>query len=583
MMSLTGGELLLDLLQACGIEYIFCSPGTEWTPVWEGLIKRQGSGDTALKYINCRHEMLAVSMAQGYAETTGKLPAVLLHAGVGALHGVMAMRNACTARVPVIIISGETYEHLGDDEVRAQGFHWLGLLSDIGGPPALVENCVKWSNAIKSRDSLVDSVSRGCQIAMTAPRGPVFLSIPTEILLKSRPEAKIARPYPAAVAAHPHPADLQEAAHQLARSKKPIIIAEHAGKNPGLVRKLTELAELLSIPVFEASLPYTSNFPKDHPLYLGHNVSEALKEADMVFVLSGTTPWYPPSAGPKDDARVIMLDEAPLHEKLPFWGYRADISITGDVASTLASLVDIIRVEIGGRKRAAPVYRERLEHWREKHDELMARMEKEALAVENNRPIATRWFCYAAKKTLPADAIILDETIVHTRFISEYLSEPGLYIKSAYGGLGVGMGESLGVKLANPDLPVILMVGDGAFNYNPVLAGLGLSQEYGLPVFIIIFNNGGYQAMKFGHQRLYPQGWASRQNKYLGVDITPAPDYVKVAEAFGAYGERLEEPGDIPAALKRGLRQVARGKTALLDVILENTSPFMPPPRPAGS
>jgi len=96
-------------------------------------------------------------------------------------------------------------------------------------------------------------------------------------------------------------------------------------------------------------------------------------------------------------------------------------------------------------------------------------------------------------------------------------------------------------------------------------------------------DNGGYQAMKFGHQRLYPQGAAVTQDRFLGVDITPAPDYVKVAEAFGAYGERLEDPGDIGAALERGLKQVARGKTALLDVVLEKASPFMPPPRPIGS
>jgi thiamine pyrophosphate-dependent acetolactate synthase large subunit-like protein len=579
-MALTGGELLLELFEACGIEYIFCSPGTEWTPVWEGLLKRHGRGDTGLKYINCRHETLAISMAMGYAETTGRLPAVLLHASVGALSGGMAMRNACAARVPMIIFSGETYEHYGDEEVRAQGWHWLGLLSDMGGPPALVENYVKWSNAVKSRDGLIDSVSRGCQIAMTAPRGPAFLSIPTEILQRSRAEAKIARPYPVTAVTSPRASDLLEVARLLIRSKQPIIIAENAGKKPGAVEKLTELAELLSIPVFEASLPYTSNFSRNHPLYQGHDTSEALKQADTVFVVSGITPWYPPSAGPGNDARVIMLDEAPLQERLPFWGYRADLSIAADIGPTLAALADNVRAEIRRQKQSTSVYKERLEHWRAKHDRLMAQSEKDALAGQENKPIATRWFCHTARKALPADAIILDETLTHTRFVHQYLAEPGCYIKSAYGGLGVGMGEALGVKLARPDRPVILMVGDGAFNYNPVLAGLGLSQEYQLPVFIIICDNGGYMAMKFGYHRLYPQGSAVNQGKYLGVDIAPAPDYAKVAEAFGAYGERLEEPGEIEAALKRGLEQIARGKTALLDVVLENTFPMMPERRP---
>ena len=582
-MTVSGGELLLDLLEACGVEYIFCSPGTEWTAVWEGLLKRQGQAKTTLKYINCRHETLAISMAMGYAEVSGRLPAVLLHASVGAINGALAIRTAYAARVPMILFSGETYEHRGDHEVRAQGWHWLGLLSDIGGPPALVKDYVKWSNSVKSRDSLVDSVSRGCQIAMTTPRGPVFLSIPTEMLPKSQEGVKIARPYPAATPVEPRRKDLEEVAGQLIRSRQPIIITEHPGKQPGAARKLTELAEMLSIPVFESRLPYSSGFPKNNPLYMGQDTSEALKQADTVFVVGGLTPWYPPSAGPGDNARIIMLDEDPRHERLPFWGYRADLSISADIEPTLAALADIVRADIAKRKQTAPLFPERLEYWREKHEKMMEQSEREALAGRGNRPIATRWFCHVARKALPANAIILDETLTHTRFVHQYLAEPGCYIKSAYGGLGVGMGEAAGVKLAHPDRPVVLMVGDGAFNYNPVLAGLGLYQEYRLPVFVIILDNGGYGAMKFGYQIMYPEGWAARRNTYLGVDISPAPDYVKVAEAFGAYGEKLQEPGDIEAALKRGLEQIAQGKAALLDVIMENIPPIIPTPRPAGS
>jgi len=573
-MTLTGGELLLDLLQACGVEYIFCSPGTEWTPVWESLLKRRGRGDTSLKYINCRDEILAISMAQGYAETSGGLPAVLLHASVGPLHGAMAMRNASTARVPMIIFGGETCEHCGDAEVRAQGWHWLGLLSDIGGPAALVKNYVKWSNEVKNRDALVDSILRGCQIARSAPAGPVFVSVPTEIMLRSG--AGVTRPYPVATPTEPCVADLHDVAGQLVRAKHPVIIAERAGKKPGAVKSLVELADRLSIPVFESSLPYSASFPKDNPLYMGVNVGEVLREADLVFVVSSVTPWYPPAAGPPDSARVIVLDEAPLHERLPFWGYRVDTTITADIEPALAALVEIVRKKVTNK----PGREERRQYWQARHDEMTARLEKEALSGRRARPIATRWFLRQARRALPPGAIILDETLTHTRYIHEYLAEPGGYIKSAYGGLGIGMGEAAGVKLASPDRPVILFIGDGSFNYNPALAALGVYQEYHLPVLVVIMDNGGYGAMKFGHQRLYPQGAAVSQGTYLGVDIAPAPDYVKIAEAFGAHGERLEDPGDIEAALKRGLARTAAGQTALLDVVLELTPPFaMPLPR----
>ncbi len=582
-MTVSGGELLVELLKNCGVEYVFCSPGTEWTPVWEALLKRREQGDPSLKYINCRDETLAVSMAMGYAEVTGRLPAVLLHASVGALHGAIAIRNTYAARVPMIIFSGETYEHCGDEEVRAQGWHWLGLLSDIGGPAALFRGYIKWGNSVKSRDSLVDSVLRGYQIALTAPQGPVYLSIPTEILLKLRTEEPVTRPPRFMTVTEPCTSDLQEVARQLVRSQQPVIIAEHAGKRPGVVQKLTELAELLSAPVFEASLPYTSNFPKDNPLYMGYDTSEALKQADTVLVVGGLTPWYPPSAGPGNNARIIMIDEAPLHERLPYWGYRADLIISADIGKTLGSLVNIIRSDTTGQKQLASTNRERLENWRAKHDAMRAVWEEEALTGREDSPINSKWFLHVARKMLPDNAIILDETLTHTRFVHQYLARPGCYIKSAYGGLGVGMGEAAGVKLAHPDRPVILIVGDGSFNYNPALAALGLYQEYNLPVFIIIMNNGGYMAMKSAHRIRYPQGAAVSRNQFLGTDITPTPDYVKVAEAFGAYGEELKDPRDIEAALNRGLKQTAQGKTALLDVILENSFPAMMTPRPAGS
>ena len=568
-MAISGGDLLLDLFEACGVEYIFCSPGTEWTPVWEGLLKRHDKGDTGLKFINCRHEVLAIGAAQGYAETTGRLPAVLLHSSVGPLLGAMAMRNALSARAPMLIFSGETCEHCGDEEVEAQGGQWLSLLSDIGGPSALVGDYVKWSNGVKSRESLVDAVIRGSRIALAAPRGPVFISVQSELLLKSGAEVKIKPPSPVAVSPGPADSDLREVARQLVRSEYPIIIADHAGRSPGAVAALVKLAELLSIPVFENIHHFSSNFPKDNPLYMGSVTPEALKQAETVFVVAATVPWYPPSAGPAHNARIIMLDENTCYERLPYWGYRADITINAGVELTLGALVKTVPAEKARQKQPDRLYRDRLAHWRQKHNDMMTATEKEALAVRKNSPIAARWFCHAAHRVFPSDAIILDETILYTHLVHQYIGTPGRYIRPAYGGLGVGMGVALGVKLAQPERPVILIVGDGAFNYNPVLAGLGLGQEYKLPILIVVLNNGGYMAMRKGHRRMYPRGWAAGHNTYLGVDITPAPDYVKVAGAFGAYGEKLVEPAKIEAALKRGLSRIAGGRTALLDVVVD--------------
>jgi acetolactate synthase-1/2/3 large subunit len=566
-MVISGGELLLNMFEACGVEYVFCSPGTEWTPVWEGLLKRRGK--TKLKYINCRHEILAITAAEGYAEVTGRLPVVLLHSSVGPLMGAMAMRNASSARAPMLVFSGETYRHYDDAGVKAQGWQWLGMLSDMGGPSALVKGYVKWSNSIKSRESLVDSVVRGAQIALTAPCGPVFFSVPPEVLLESRPEKKITRAFPVPVTLEPAESDLNKVARLLVKSNNPVIIADRAGMSPGSVKALAELADILSIPVFDTILHFKSNINRDNPLYQGQITPEFLKEADTVFVIDSVVPWYPESAGPPDNAWIIMLDEDINHEKMPFWGYRADITINANAEAALTTLVKTAEEEKSRPKAPPERYQKRLERWKKNHDAMISDMNTQALAVRENKPIASRRLFQVAQNVLPPDSIIMDETIVYTHLLFQYLAEPGRYFKTNYGGLGLGMGAALGAKLAEPESPVVLFIGDGAFNYNPVLPALGLSQEYNLPVFIIILNNGGYMAMRKGYHTHYPQGWACSHDDYLGVNINPAPDYVKVAEAFGAYGEKLEEPGKIEAALKRGLKQAAAGKTALLDVSVD--------------
>ncbi|MFC2032199.1 thiamine pyrophosphate-dependent enzyme [Chloroflexota bacterium] len=568
-MTISGGDILLEAFQSQDVECIFCSPGSEWVAVWENLLKRYDQGEKTLKYVNCRHESLAVSSAIGYAEATGHLPAVLLHTGVGTLHSAMAIRAAYRGRVPMIICSAGTPDHGEDENSKGPGWYWLSQLSGIEGPDALVRSYVKWSNAVTSKETLVDSIYRGCQIAQTPPRGPVFLTVPGELLSKPLPEVSKTRLSSTAVLSEPHPRDLEKVAKLLVESKQPIIITEHAGERSETVGKLVELAELLSIPVFESISPAYANFPKDHPLHMGYDASEALHEADTVFVVGGTTPWYPPSTSPPNEARVIYLDEDHLKEQLPYWGYRIDLSLSGDIGQWLTSLVATIRTYIPEPDRSGSHYQERFTQWQTKHEQMVAQWKTEALAGQRNKPISPKWFLSIVNKVLPSNSIVVAETITHTPLVNRYLTKPDACFRAAGGGLGLGLGMTAGVKLACENRPVIFLVGDGSFNYNPVLAGLGLCQEYHLPVVIIVLNNGGYMAMRGNYQQCYPNGWAVSHNAYLGVDIAPEPDYTKVAEAFDAHGERLAEPDDIEPALNRALQQIAMGKVALLDVILD--------------
>lgn len=568
-MEISGADILLDVFEKQGIEYIFCSPGSEHFPIWESLVKRYAQGNETLKYINCRHEVLAVSMALTYAQTTGRLPAVLLHAGVGPLNGAMAIRIAHRASVPMVICSGDTSDYGEDADDKGDCWKWLGALSDTGGTDALVRTFVKWSNQVTSKETLAGYVYHACEIARSFPKGPTFLSIPWEYLFRTQPEVPIRPPSNRSVLPGPRPDDLEEVAEQLITSKQPIILTEYAGRQPEAVTKLVELAELLGIPVFESLYPRFSNFPREHPLHMGYNASEALQEADTIFVVGGITPWQPPSAFPRTNAKAILLDEDTLKERLPYWGYQPSLSISSDIGEWLAALVDIIRARIGQSASPDSIYRKRADRWRSKHDQLVADRKAEAFAGKDSKPLSPSWFLYRADEILPDNAYILAETATHGAVVQRYLARTNGFFKALSGGLGMGMGDAAGMKLSLGDRPVVLVIGDGSFNYNPVTAGLGVCQEYNLPVLTIVLNNSGYASMRSIHQKYYPDGWAVSKNTYFGAGITPAPDYTKLADAFDAHSERLDDPEEIEPVLNRALEQIANGRSALIDVILD--------------
>jgi acetolactate synthase-1/2/3 large subunit len=364
--------------------------------------------------------------------------------------------------------------------------------------------------------------------------------------------------------------DVEEVARQLSESRNPIIITEYAGRSPNAVGKLVELAELLKIPVFESMYPNVTNFPKNHPLHMGYDPMEALKEADTVFVVGATTPWYPPSAIPQNGPpKVIILDEDPLKELLPYWGYPTETHLTAEIGQCLADLVEALRARIQKSGQVDSHHKGRFERCQTAHDQIVEQWKAEASAGQESRPISPKWFLYTLNKFIPDNAIVVEETITHRRLVHRYMTAPESVVRPGVGGLGVGLGVAAGRKLAHPERPVIFLVGDGSFNYNPVVSGLGLCQEYRLPVLIIVLNNGGYLAMKGSHRRIYPEGASVSSDTFFGVDIAPDPEYAKLAEAFGGYGARLEEPDDIEPALNKAFEQFAAGRSGLLDVVLD--------------
>jgi acetolactate synthase-1/2/3 large subunit len=537
----SGAEALLTALRRMGVERIFASPGSDWAPLWEALATDSFWSE---KYISSRHEETAIAMALGYAKATGKLPAVMVHTTVGALHTTMIARAALHERIPMVILAGEVIGFAEPPSPKV-GRQWLRLLTDLGGPARLMESCVKWSFGLNVPGLLPHTVQRACQLAVSAPRGPVFVSVPTEYMIAG---VEADAP-PAALPGLPAvgEADLQKMQEILAAARSPVIVTEEAGRDPATVQALVALAEALDAPVYEAWQPYYMNFPRSHRLYGGMVVDEMpqpLADADVVLLVESVLPWHPPSR--VSDKKVLVLGEDPLHPRLPFWGFRADVVASGEVGPALLRLAKSVP-----KKSAAKDLR------------------KPKAASQAGPAIDTRWAAQELNAVLPDDAIVVNETITHRLDLHHALDRlaPGAFFEASYGGLGVGLGLALGAKHAHPGRTVVCTIGDGAFHYNPVVASLGAAQEHGLPLLVVLFNNAGYLSQKRDVANYYPKGEAVRTGKVVGTPIAPRPDYVKLAEAYGGWGEKVEKPGELRAALKRGLEQ-ARSRLALIDVVL---------------
>jgi len=562
--GLTGAQSMLRVLGKMGVEKIFASPGSEWSPLWEALAEPGVEGMP--QYYSTRHEEIAVGMASGYAKSTGKLPAVVIHTTVGALHATMAMRAALHEQVPMVVFAGESIG-FGEDDGPDVGGQWQGHLGDMGGPAKLVDHTVKWSFGVNTKAILPSTVQRACRLAMAGPRGPVFVSVPMEYLFDS-----MTKDVPSDLGSSPlataDPKGIEELANLLAGAEHPVIVTEDAGKSMKSVETLVEIAELLGCPVVETRSTGVINIPRTHPLHSGYDAKEGVQRADVIFLLAVIAPWHPASITPSKGAKVAMLDENPLRIEIPYYGYQSDLCLTGEIESSLEHLLAALKKKVskGDAARAR-----RAEDLKVTNDARRKKWREEAMALANQKPMDTRWVAHEISQVLPKDAMVVEETITHRLAVHRYFDNltPGSFFNGCIGGLGTGLATALGVKAANPKRPVICLIGDGSFNYDPSPAAFGAAQEHNLPFLTIMFNNQGYLSQKSGVPKYYPGGWAVKSNNFSGLHIAPCPEYSLMIKAFDGYGEKVEDPGEVRKAVERGLRAVAGGQSALLDIRLK--------------
>jgi acetolactate synthase-1/2/3 large subunit len=561
----TVAQAFIELLAMRGIEYFFANPGTDFASIVDAFAFRQAQGKEYPRPLAIPHEIPLVSMAHGSYLATGRPQAAMVHVGVGTANGLGPLMAAHRARIPMLFSAGRTpITEEGSPASRSRHIHWGQESFDQAG---IVREYVKWDYELRTAAQVEAVVDRALTVALTEPRGPVYLTLPREVLATPVGEVEFQdRPRYDPPSLHPDPAKIREAAALLVRAEFPLIITSSIGSSSAAVQALIELAEAGAVGVVSFNPEYM-NFPTGHPCHQGFVPDPYLSESDLLLVIDSDVPWYPNLMKPRDSAVVIQAGIDPLYTRYPIRSFPSDLTLQGDPATVLSEIAKAMIDHPGINKGSIENRRKRL---RKTHDEVVKGWGESASRAAGDAPLDAEWISYNVNRILEDDTVVVNE---YDNSMKQYAGQhPGTYFCSPHAGyLGWGLGAALGIKLASPNGTVIATVGDGSYLFSVPSACHFVSNAYQIPMLIVVYNNQSWDAIKRATRALHPDGPATRTNLFPLSSLQPAGQYEKICEAFGGYGERVESPEQVSPALERALHAVkAEKRQALLNMICKS-------------
>lgn len=557
-------EAFLAALKDRGIDCLYVGAGTDTAPIIEAYARARDASLSFPEAVLAVHENLAVGMAHGYYMVTRRPQAIVLHVSVGTANAVCGLFNAARAQVPIFLCAGRTpWFEQGRLGSRSHEVHWAQEMFDQGG---MVRELVKWDYELRDGLNVVQIVDRALSIAMAEPRGPVYLTLPREVLAQHHDVCELGDAVPVPYSAHPDPVALTRLAQALAEAECPVIVCTNSGADPATVPLLGALAERYGIGIAENRPRYIS-VASDHPLHLGFDTVDAFAHADALLFLDSDVPWIPSVAEPKPSAFVAHAASDPLFVNYPVRNFRSDLTLTSNVAALLEALDGALAAN--GALTSAPARRERLEALaRERRAAARDRARRDALA---EGPISKLFLSRCIDEVKSDDAIVVNEYSAIREQMTFRQSGTFFQLPSA-GGLGWGLPAALGAQQASPGREVICVLGDGAYLFANPAACHQAAAMHGLPVLIVIYNNAGWAGVEQSATGMYPDAHAAKAVREYGAaplsSLQPIPDFEKYVEASGGYGERVTRREDLVPALQRALAVVrTQGRQALLNVI----------------
>jgi len=544
--STTGRDAFLSLLASEGVDVMFGNPGTTELAIMEAL-----SRQSHIEYVLGLQESVVVAMADGYARASGRLAACNVHVAPGLGNAMGSLYNARFYGSPVLLTAGQ----------QEQGH---GLMEPLLYDPLvpIAQPMVKWATEVTRVQDLPRIVRRAAKLALTPPTGPVFISLPGDIL---DAQAPLDLGAPTRVDVDTRPADvvLEKLARALLSAANPAIVAGHELATRHALHEAAALAEILGAPVWQQTVPYAAQFLSEHPNFMGQltrnqrQVRECLARYDMLVFLGSDElrmSVYSEIDAMPPGVRLIQIGERGWELAK---NYPAEIAVQANVKETARALTSALQKMMSPEQRRHA--HQRIadlsgSNWSAKRD----RAQQDAEKLHDARPMDPSVLMKRLTDVLPRDAVVMEEALVSGFSLLNFLPlrDPQGFYGLASGGIGFAMGGAIGISMALRDRPVVAIVGDGSAMYS--IQALWTAAHMKLPITYVIPNNRGYRILK---ERLKSMRGTE---KFIGMDIRePDLDFVALAQSMGVPARRIVDPAEVGPALRQA---IASGTPALLEV-----------------
>ena len=546
MAVMAGKRAFLELLKQEGVDVIFGNPGTTELPLMDAL-----AVEPKLRYVLALQEAAVMAMADGYAQASGRLAVVNVHVTPGLGNAMGMLYDAQKAGSPILVTAGQHDQSF----TATEPILW-------GDLPPIARPLVKWSSEVQRLVDLPRAIHRAAKTALAPPTGPVFLSLPGDVLT-SEADIDLGKPTRVAPGMRGDATAIEAAAALLLKAERPVIMAGDAVAQSRAHPEIVKLAELLGAPVYPEGVASTASFPSSHPLFKGPvtrlapTLRAMLEQHDLLFSVGGDlfTMSLPSDVDPMPPGLpIVHIDTDPWELGK---NYPADVAILGDPKPTLAELLTAIEASMTAAQRAAA--RARSETTRAQIAADLTKLRARAKAEAEITPIRPLALMHAIGETLPPETIVIEEALSSNPGLRQFLrsDDPQSFFGLRGGGIGWGLPAAIGAKLAMPDRPVVGIIGDGSSLYT--IQALWTAAHEDVAVVFVILNNASYRILKQRANNM--RGHAAQTDLYVGMDlVNPRVDFVGLARSLGVAAERATTIAEAMALLRRGLA----GKSPLL-------------------